>query len=90
MGENVQGFVAQLRARISSGQQRRGFELCFDQPNILRAQPVHDGLTWNSGVNRAQVGDGAAILSSRMPGFIDLMMDNPDKDWGKPFYPVVE
>jgi len=24
-----------------------------------------------------------------MPVFTDLMMDNPDKDWGKPFYPVV-
>jgi len=24
-----------------------------------------------------------------MPVFTELMMDNPDKDWGKPFYPVV-
>lgn len=24
-----------------------------------------------------------------MPVFVDLMMNNPDKDWGKPFYPVV-
>ena len=24
-----------------------------------------------------------------MPVFVDLMMDNPDKGWGKPFYPVI-
>jgi len=24
-----------------------------------------------------------------MPVFVDLMMDDPGKDWGKPFYPVV-
>ena len=36
-----------------------------------------------------QVRDGAAILGFLMPIFADLMMDNPDKDWGKPFYPVV-
>jgi len=24
-----------------------------------------------------------------MPVFVDLMMDDPGKDWGKPFYSVV-
>lgn len=41
-------------------------------------------------MNRAQVRDGGAILGFLMPVFVDLMMDNPGKDWGKPFYPVVE
>ena len=41
-------------------------------------------------MNRAQVRDGAAILTFLMPVFVDLMMDDPGKDWGKPFYPVVE
>lgn len=40
-------------------------------------------------MNRAQVRDGAAILAFLMPVFVDLMMDNHGKDWGKPFYPVV-
>ena len=56
---------------------------------MLRNQLVHGGATWNSGVNRAQVRDGAAILSVLMPVFVDLMMDNPNADWGRPFYPVV-
>ena len=44
----------------------------------------------SSKVNRAQVRDGAAILGFLMPVFIDLMMENSDCDWGKPFYPVVK
>jgi hypothetical protein len=36
------------------------------------------------------VTDGAAVLGTMMPVFIDIMMDNPMHDWGKPFYPVVK
>jgi hypothetical protein len=30
------------------------------------------------------------ILGRLLPIFIDLLMDNPDREWGLPFYPVVE
>ena len=33
--------------------------------------------------------DGAAILAFLLPIFADLMMENPDDDWGRPFYPVL-
>jgi len=62
----------------------------FDRLYVLRNQLVHGGATWNSGVNREQVRDGSRILSFLVPLFIDLMMDNPDIDWGAPFYPVVD
>lgn len=61
----------------------------FDRLYILRNQLVHGGATWNSSVNRDQVRDGAKIMAALVPVFIDLMMDNPDEDWGKPHYPVV-
>lgn len=61
----------------------------FDRLYVLRNQLVHGGSTWAGGTNRAQVRDGAAILGFLMPVFIDLMMDNPGEDWGRPFYPVV-
>ena len=61
----------------------------FDRLYVLRNQLVHGGATWNSAVNRSQVRDGAAVLGNLLPVFIDIMMDNPDHDWGKPFYPVV-
>lgn len=34
--------------------------------------------------------DGDEILGFLMPVFIDIMMDNPNENWGKPFYPVVK
>ncbi len=40
--------------------------------------------------NRDQVRDGARILGFLVPIFVDLMMDNPDENWGLPYYPVVE
>lgn len=74
---------------FQAGDTARVLSFVFDRLYVLRNQLVHGGSTWNSGVNRAQVRDGAAILAFLMPVFVDLMMDNPEKDWGKPFYPVV-
>lgn len=62
----------------------------FDRRYVLRNQLVPGGSTWNSSVNRNQVRDGAAVLGTLLPVFIDIMMDNARRDWGKPFYPVVE
>lgn len=85
-------FVASSRAfaeAFQNGDTARVLAFVFDRLYVLRNQIVHGGSTWNSKVNRAQVRDGAAILGFLMPAFIDLMMDNPDRNWGKPFYPVV-
>ena len=64
--------------------------LVFDRLYVLRNQLAHGGATWNSRVNRDQVRDGAAILAFLMPVFVDVMMDNPGEDWGRPFYAVVQ
>lgn len=85
-------FRASSRAfaqAIQNGDSTRVLSFVFDRLYVLRNQLVHGGSTWNSAVNRTQVHDGAAILGFLLPVFVDLMMDNPDKDWGKPFYPVV-
>ena len=77
-------------ASFQAGDTARVLSFVFDRLYVLRNQLVHGGSTWNSGVNRAQVRDGAEILGFLMPVFIDIMMDNPNEHWGKPFYPVVE
>jgi len=64
--------------------------MLFDRLFVLRNQLVHGGATWNSSVNRDQVRDGARILGFLVPIFVDLMMDNPDMNWGLPYYPVVD
>ena len=85
-------FKASARSFAQSfqaGDCTRILSFVFDRLYVLRNQLVHGGSTWNSGINRAQVRDGAEILGFLMPVFIDIMMDNPADNWGKPFYPVV-
>jgi hypothetical protein len=68
----------------------RILSVVFDRLYVLRNQLIHGGATWHSSVNRGQVRDGAAVLGWLLPVFIDIMMDNAARDWGRPFYPVVE
>ena len=63
----------------------RILSVVFDRLYVLRNQLVHGGATWNSGINRSQVRDGAAVLGFLLPVFVDIMMDNPSRSWGKPF-----
>lgn len=64
--------------------------MLFDRLYVLRNQLVHGGATWNSKINRDQVRDGANIMALLVPLFVDLMMDNPEVEWGPPHYPVVD
>lgn len=69
---------------------RKILAVVLDRLYVLRNQLVHGGATWNSGVNRSQVKDGANILGKIVPVIIHLMMEHPRKDWGPPSYPVVD
>jgi len=62
----------------------------FERLYVLRNQMLHGGATWNSGVNRGQVAQGATIMGLIVPTVIHLMMENPNQVWGDPCYPVVE
>ena len=64
-------------------------EELFDRLYVLRNQMLHGGATWQGSVNRAQVRDGAAIMGFLVTHFVNLMLDNPDSDWGTPAYPPV-
>lgn len=55
----------------------------------LRNQLMHGGATWNSSVNRAQLRDGRELLTQVLPVMLGVMMQNPERFEGKPFYPVV-
>lgn len=69
---------------------RKVLAILFDRLYTLRNQIVHGGSTWNSGVNRGQVNEGARILGLFVPLMIFLMMYRPDQDWGEPCYPVIK
>jgi hypothetical protein len=92
--EDWETRLAQSRRVVASAMAARDtvriLSVVFDRLYVLRNQLVHGGATWNSSVNRNQVRDGAAVLGWLLPIFIDLMMDHPTRDWGRPFYPVVD
>ena len=71
---------------IKHGNVQDVLEELFDRLYVLRNQLLHGGATWQSSVNRLQVVNGAAIMRLLVPYFVDIMLDNPDADWGVPYY----
>ena len=63
--------------------------IVLDRLYVLRNQLVHGGSTWGGSVNRAQVHDGAVILSTLIPQIIELMMKSDGSGLGEVTYPVV-
>lgn len=88
--ERLSAGIRKISAAMARRETATVLSVLFDRLYVLRNQLVHGAATWNGGVNRDQVRVGAAILSSLVPIFIDLMMDDPTRDWGAPFYPVTE
>ena len=95
----VEGY-ADWRERLAASQRAvattlaqqdtpRILAIVFDRLYVLRNQLVHGGATWNSSINRDQVRDGAGVIGWLVPIFIDIMMDNPQQEWGPVAYPVV-
>ncbi len=62
--------------------------ILFDRLYTLRNQLLHGGATYAGSVNREQVEDGARIMVSLMPCFIEVMIDHPETNWGVPRFPV--
>ena len=82
--------LGSFEVALASRNTTKILSLLFDRLYVLRNQLMHGGATHGSGVNRAQVDDGAEILGALVPITADMMMDNPHDDWGQPFYPVVD
>ena len=62
----------------------------FDRLYVLRNQLQHGGSTQaGSSLNRRQVEAGAAVMARLIPTFIGVIIDNPDADWGRPYFPPV-
>ncbi len=79
-----------VRSALATTDTVRVLTTMFDRLYVLRNQMIHGGATWDGSVNRRQVNDGAAIMAFLVPLFIELMMDNPKEDWGKPYYPSID
>ena len=56
---------------------------------VLRNQLIHGGSTWNSGKNRDQVVDGNKFLKDFVPCLLEIMLKNPNENWGDNNYPIL-
>jgi hypothetical protein len=65
-------------------------EILLDRLYILRNQIIHGGATYKSKLNRRSVKDGSRILEMLIPIIIDIILENPEEDWGKLLFPVVK
>lgn len=64
-------------------------DIVISRVYTMRNQLVHGGATWNSKVNREQMGDCANFMGYLVPAIIQIMMDNKAASWEQPCYPVV-
>lgn len=64
-------------------------EIVLDRLYILRNQLIHGGSTYKSKLNRKSVKDGSKLLEVLIPIIIDIIMQNPEEEWGNLLFPVV-
>jgi hypothetical protein len=64
-------------------------EIVLDRLYTLRNQLMHGGATYKSKINRTQLRDGINMLTVLVPIIIDLLMQDPEEDWGRILYPVI-
>lgn len=86
-----QAFSASKRAALTAimgNQTGTVLSIVFDRLYVLRNQLIHGGATWNSQVNRNQLRDAVAILDTLVPQVVQIMLENPDHDFGEIQYPV--
>ena len=88
--ERFQKSIAMVNQCLASKNTQAILSLVFDRLYVLRNQIIHGGATWNSSVNRSQIHDGRKILEFMLPKFIEIVINNPEEDWGKPNYPVIK
>lgn len=65
-------------------------DIILDRLYVLRNQLIHGGATYKSEINRTQLKDGTRILEMLIPIIIDIMLQNPNEDWGRILYPVIK
>lgn len=75
---------------LASSDTAEVLDVVFQRIYTLRNQLMHGGATWDGKVNREQLRDCVNLLGKLVPLIIELMMDNPQTDWGVVCYPVVD
>jgi hypothetical protein len=81
--------VAEALRFLSNNNTEGLLEIILGRLYVLRNQVMHGGSTYKSKVNRNQLVDGIRIIETLIPIVIDIMLQNPDENWGRILYPVI-
>jgi hypothetical protein len=68
----------------------RALSVLFDRRYAIRTEILRGGPICKGVLNHRQPRDGATILGTRLPLFVDIMLGCPEIDSKRPLYPVVE
>ena len=82
---------ANKRVEIALREQNSHVIICIlmERLYVLRNQLIHGGATWNSGKNRDQVVEGNTFIKDLVPCLIEIMLKNPNENWGDNNYPIL-
>jgi hypothetical protein len=62
--------------------------IVLSRVHVLRNQIMHGAATYGGGTNREQVQDATHFMRQFVPTMLDIMLSDPDQDWGDVMYPV--
>ena len=82
----LEGDAQQVDKALIWGNAKQLLTILFDRLYVLRNQLVHGGATWSGSLNRNQVIAGERFISFLVPRIVDLMLSEPEGDWGTPYY----
>lgn len=80
-------WVVVLKGKLDTRDTDKILGMVFTRLYVLRNQLMHGGATWKGGLNHPQLREGTKIMLWLLPVFIDLMLENPEANWGEVFYP---
>ena len=71
-----------INEALNKGDPSIVLKILFENLYVIRNQIFHGNATYNGSNNRDTVKNGTKILQDLIPLFIEIMMKNPDEDWG--------
>lgn len=84
--ESTKGFKSARERRDTF----KMLSIIFGHLYTLRNQVMHGGSAWKvDHLNRRQLDDATEIMYKLLSVFIDIMLKNPEANWGASFYPRV-
>lgn len=81
--------ITETNNSLEKGDVVKVLEIVLSRLSVLRNQLFHGGATYKGSVNRQQVKEATLLLKELVPTVIEIMIENQEKEWDTPYYPVI-